>query len=82
MRLCTWLDELAADAVFANADYEPYALKRDQRVKQHCCSKAASCCCSRITLFLRRTRSFPASGTPFSVYTPYKNAWLKACDEA
>lgn len=70
--------ELDAQAVFTNHDYEPAANDRDAAVRQ------ALSADSRVLLTFKDQVVFEADeiltgqGQPFSVFTPYKNAWLKA----
>ncbi len=72
--------ELSVDAVFANADYEPYAMRRDQRVEALLQPR-----CKLVLLkdhvVLEKGEILTGSGTPFSVFTPYKNAWLQRAGE-
>ena len=69
--------ELKVDAVFTNQDYEPAAVARDDRVyeqlRQH---SIPFHLCKDTVIFEKNEVLTQASGT-FSVFTPYKNAWLK-----
>ncbi|MGZ9059862.1 MAG: cryptochrome/photolyase family protein, partial [Burkholderiaceae bacterium] len=69
--------ELGVDAVFANADYEPYAYHRDQRVKQALLQQRRELLMFKDHVIFEKDEILSGSGTPFSVFTPYKNAWLK-----
>ena len=69
--------DLDTDAVFANADYEPYAMQRDQRVKQALLPEDRNLLLFKDHVIFEKDEVLTGSGTPFSVYTPYKNAWLK-----
>ena len=69
--------ELGVDAVFANSDYEPYALQRDQRVKQTLLQQRSDLLLFKDHVIFEKDEILTGGGTPFSVYTPYKNAWLK-----
>ena len=69
--------EFAVGAVFANGDYEPYALKRDQRVKKLLLQQGRELLLFKDHVVFEKEEILTGSGTPFSVYTPYKNAWLK-----
>ena len=69
--------ELGAEAVFATRDYEPAAVLRDEEVAT-CLARAGS----RLETFkdqviFERDEVMTGAGTPYSVFTPYKNAWLK-----
>jgi len=68
---------LGARAVFANRDYEPAAKERDAAV-------AGTLAASGIAFHMFKDQAVfdtdevvTQAGTPFLVFTPYKNAWLK-----
>ena len=68
---------LGVSAVFANRDYEAAAKQRDARVEQ-----ALGDTCIGFQLFKDQAifdgdEVLTQAGKPFSVFTPYKNAWLK-----
>ncbi len=72
--------QLKVQAVYANHDYEPEAIKRDQAV-------AATLAENRIEFFsykdqviFEKDEVLTQAGRPFTVFTPYKNAWLKKLD--
>ena len=70
--------ELGVEGVFANRDHEPYAIERDSRV-----AAALEDAGRRLYLFkdqtiFERDEVLTGAGRPFSVFTPYRNAWLKA----
>lgn len=68
---------LQIEAVFANRDYEPQATLRDQRAAQ--ALNAAGCAFLHFKdqLIFEKDEILSQAGTPFSVFTPYRNAWLK-----
>jgi len=73
---------LGADAVYANRDYEPQAVARDEAV-----ARALERDGRRLMLFkdqvvFERDEVVTAAGRAFSVFTPYRNAWLRALDDA
>jgi len=70
--------ELRVDAVYANHDYEPAAIARDDAV-----AVALGRCGTALRTFkdhviFERDELLTQAGKPFSVFTPYKNAWLAA----
>ncbi|MFA4970096.1 MAG: deoxyribodipyrimidine photo-lyase [Sulfuritalea sp.] len=67
--------ELGVDTVYANRDYEPAAIARDAEVKLRLAS--ADFLDFKDQVIFDRAEVMTQSGTPFSVFTPYKNAWLK-----
>jgi len=71
---------LDVDAVFTNHDDEPEALERDARVRTVLAvSRRAFHTYKDHTVF-ERDELLTQSGTPYSVFTPYKNAWLRKVD--
>lgn len=69
--------QLRVSAVFANHDDEPGALDRDARVRGALAAEDVSFYTSKDHVIFEREEVLTAGGTPFSVFTPYKNAWLK-----
>jgi deoxyribodipyrimidine photo-lyase len=69
--------ELGVTAVFANHDYEPYAKQRDGRVTQALRELGIAFHTFKDQVVFEKDEVMTAAGTPFTVFTPYKNAWLK-----
>jgi deoxyribodipyrimidine photo-lyase len=74
LRLAT---ELGVDAVFANRDYEPAAIARDAAVSTALAQQDRPFFLFKDQVIFEQDEVLSLSGTPFSVYTPYKNAWRK-----
>ena len=72
--------QLKADAVFTNHDDEPQALARDARVQALLESQGAAFHSYKDQVIFERTEVLTQAGKPYSVFTPYKNAWLKKVD--
>jgi deoxyribodipyrimidine photo-lyase len=70
-------DELGVDAVFADHDYEPYALDRDARVGRGLAAAGRRLLTFKDQVIFEKDEVLTAAGKPFSVFTPYKDAWLK-----
>jgi deoxyribodipyrimidine photo-lyase len=70
-------DEFSADAVFANEDYEPYARERDGAVAAALGRAGRALHLFKDQVIFARDEVLTGAGKPFSVFTPYKNAWLK-----
>lgn len=68
---------LHAQAVYANHDDEPQALARDARVRGTLAELGIALHTSKDHLVFERQEVLTGSGSPYSVFTPYKNAWLK-----
>ena len=72
--------ELGAHAVFANHDDEPQALERDALVRTRLAVAGRAFHTFKDHTLLERSEVLTQSGKPFSVFTPYKNAWLQKLD--
>ncbi len=72
---------LGVQEVLVNRDYEPEAVSRDQQVQQalHACGIAFSDYKDQV--LLDRNEVLTQQGQPYSVFTPYKRAWLQKLDD-
>ncbi len=71
-------EELRVDAVFANHDYEPYAIERDTTVAAALGRAGRRLHTFKDQVIFERDEVLTGAGRPFSVFTPYRNAWLKS----
>jgi deoxyribodipyrimidine photo-lyase len=71
---------LQAQAVYANHDDEPQALARDSLVRTRLALAGIAFHTFKDHTLLERNEVLTQSGTPYSVFTPYKNAWLRTID--
>lgn len=69
--------ELQANAVFVNHDYEPQALLRDQQVASRLNTFDCSLFSFKDQVIFEEDEILSQANKPFSIFTPYKNAWLK-----
>lgn len=69
--------KLAVNAVFVNRDYEPAAIQRDLTVQRHLQSFNCDFIDCKDQVIFDKDEILNQAGKPFSVFTPYKNAWLK-----
>jgi deoxyribodipyrimidine photo-lyase len=69
--------ELGVAAVFANHDYEPAARDRDADVAQRLAGRGIAFHTTKDQVIFERDEVLSQAGKPFSVFTPYKNAWLR-----
>lgn len=69
--------ELGVDAVFCNHDYEPQAMARDATVAQALEAAGRKFYSYKDQVIFERSEVLSQTGGVFSVFTPYKNAWLK-----
>ena len=72
--------QLQADAVFTNHDDEPAALERDSAVRTRLAREGRAFHTFKDHVVFERSEVLTQSGSPYSVFTPYKNAWLKKVD--
>ena len=69
--------ELGAEAVFANHDYEPVAIARDAAVERALESAGRKFFSFKDQVIFEKKEVLSQAEKPFSVFTPYKNAWLR-----
>ena len=69
--------ELGVHAVFANRDYEPSAKLRDHAVAEALSEYDIDFHSPKDQTIFDGGEVLTQAGKPFSVFTPYKNAWLK-----
>ena len=69
--------QFGVQAVYANHDDEPDALARDARVRGLLAGAGVALHTSKDHVVFERGEVLTQGGGPFSVFTPYKNAWLK-----
>ncbi|MEN9383182.1 MAG: hypothetical protein RL323_325, partial [Pseudomonadota bacterium] len=70
-------EQLGVQAVFTNHDYEPTAQQRDKQVFGALAHAGALLHSYKDQVIFERHEVVTQNGRPFSVFTPYKNAWLK-----
>lgn len=63
--------------VFINKDYEPYALERDSRIENLMQQHNITFQKYKDQVIYEEREIVKADGTPYTVFTPYKNRWLK-----
>jgi deoxyribodipyrimidine photo-lyase len=71
---------LHVQAVYTNHDDEPAALERDARVRGALAEAGIALHTSKDHVVFERSEVLTGAGLPYSVYTPYKTAWLKKAD--
>ena len=70
--------ELDVQAVYTHHDDDPAALARDARVRERLAADGRSLRTAKDHVVFERGEILTGAGTPYGVFTPYKNAWLKA----
>ena len=73
---------LGVDEVVAAEDYEPAALARDAEVAERLRASGIGFTAVKDTVVFAKSELLTQGGRPFTVFTPYKNAWLKLVGEA
>lgn len=73
--------ELDVQEVLTNRDYEPQAIARDQRVQQALQTLSIGWSEHKDQVLLEKNEVLNQQGKPFSVFTPYKRAWLQKLDD-
>jgi deoxyribodipyrimidine photo-lyase len=72
---------LSADAVFANHDDEPQSRARDLLVGQALAADGKAFHSFKDHVVFEREEVMTLGGKPYSVFTPYQNAWLRKVDD-
>ena len=65
-----------AEAVFTAHDYEPSAIARDAQVRGALSDLSISFHTFKDQVVFEKREVLTKTGTPYGVFTPYKNAWL------
>ncbi|MEP0265886.1 deoxyribodipyrimidine photo-lyase [Dokdonia sp.] len=71
-KLCTQYD---VQGVYANHDYEPYALQRDLDIKEQLQEQDILLHTYKDQVIFEKNEIVKNDGLPYVVYTPYKNKW-------
>jgi len=68
--------------VFANKDYEPFALQRDQEIKEFLSDQNIDLHLFKDHIIFEGKEVLKQDGTPYKVFTPFKKLWLNKFTEA
>ena len=71
---------LGVDSVFANADYEPDAIARDDAVREALAADGRRFHLAKDHVLLEKDEVLSRSDRPFVVFTPYRTAWRAKLD--
>lgn len=69
--------DLGVEAVFANHDYDPAAIARDEQVAGTLTHAGIAWLTRKDQVIFEKDEVLTQAGRPYTVFTPYKNAWLK-----
>ena len=73
--------ELSVNVVYTNHDYEPSAIARDLQVQKDLEKQGIQFESFKDQVIFEKKEILTNSNTVFSVFTPYKNSWLKNLQE-
>ena len=62
--------------VYANKDYEPYAIERDARIRKILAQKGGNLQLFKDQVIFEEDEILNNSGSPYTVFTPYSRKWL------
>lgn len=65
-------------AVYTNHDYEPYAIERDQKIKDKLVYRGIAFHSFKDQVVFEKDEIVKDNGEPYSVFTPYSRKWLEA----
>lgn len=71
------IDEFKIEAIFTNRDYEPQAIKRDEAIKNIAIKKNVAFYDFKDQVVFEKDEILTALEKPYTVFTPYKNNYLK-----
>ena len=75
------ISKYSVKAVFANHDYEPYALERDQQIAYLLSEKGISFNTLKDQVIFEKNEITKSTGEPYTVFTPYSHRWLEKLNQ-
>ncbi len=75
------IEEYTIQRVYTNKDYEPYAIKRDKEIADFLTLKGIRFNAFKDQVIFEENEVLKNDGTPYTVFTPYKNKWLQNFSE-
>ena len=75
-------EEYDVKEVYANEDYEPYAIKRDTSVRDFLKSRGIAFTLCKDQVVFEKDEVVKSDGKPYTVYTPYRNKWMELFRES
>lgn len=73
----TLLQEYQINNVYCSADYEPYAIKRDDHISGLLKGKDAQLFLLKDQVIFEKNEVTKGDGNPYTVFTPYRKKWLE-----
>jgi deoxyribodipyrimidine photo-lyase len=74
-------EALGVSAVYANRDYEPLAIDRDREVAARLARQGIAFHTRKDQVIFELDEVRTGAGQPYSVFTPYRNAWTRKLDD-
>jgi deoxyribodipyrimidine photo-lyase len=71
------IEEYDIQSVFANRDYEPYALERDGKIDNILQNKGIGFYDFKDHVIFEKDEILSGSNEPYKVFTPFKNKWIE-----
>lgn len=71
------LESHSVSTIFANEDYEPYAIKRDNQIKSICAKKEIDFKLFKDQVIFHKDEILKPDGFAYSIFTPYSKIWLQ-----
>lgn len=71
------LEKFEVNSVYANKDYEPYALQRDDEIKTLFLDHGIHFYLFKDHVIFEENEILSNTGEPYTVYTPYSRKWLR-----
>ena len=69
-------EQFSIGAVYANEDYEPYAMERDREIESLLASRGIPFHLFKDQVIFATNDVLKNDNTPYTVFTPYKNKWI------
>jgi deoxyribodipyrimidine photo-lyase len=76
------LNKYNISAVFANSDYEPDAIERDNKISDLLKSKGIEFKLLKDQVIFEKSEIVKDDGSPFKIFTPYSKAWKHKLNQA
>ncbi len=74
-------DQYDIKKVFANKDYEPYAIQRDKEIQKFLSDQKIDLHLFKDHIIFEGKEILKQDGTPYKVFTPFKKLWLDKFNE-
>jgi len=75
------LSEYSVNSVFANHDYEPYAIARDLKIGKLLKEKGIGFQTFKDQVVFEKNEITKASGEPYTVFTPFSHKWIEKLNQ-